>query len=292
VSHRAPAIDLPSRATIRSPRAAWRRWASRGALYAFLIAGALVVCLPYVWMISAAFKTPGEIFQTNLIPREPHLDNFRQLFRNYPIDLWLINSFIVSIVVLVSNLVWATSAGYAFARLRFPGRDTIFLIYIGAMMVPIQVRLIPSFILLRELGMLNTLQGIASIQLVEFFCIFLMRQFMLSLPYELEEAARIDGCSYLRLLVQIIVPNVKPALIALGLLSFTASWNNFLWPLVVINNPNVMTIQVGLSSMKGENLNWGVLMAGTAISAIPLAVLYVGLQRLFTQGVVLSGIKG
>ena len=159
-------------------------------------------------------------------------------------------------------------------------------------MVPLQVRLIPSFIIVKNLGWLDTYQGIASIQLIEFFGIFLIRQFMLNFPRELEDAARIDGCNWFRVMWQIIIPNSKPALAALAIFTFTSSWNNFLWPLVVVNKPDWMTIQVGLNAMKGEIIPWGILMAGTFISAFPLAVMYVLLQRLFVQGIVTSGIKG
>ena len=165
----------------------------------------------------------------------------------------------------------------------------MFFVYVGAMMVPIQVRLIPSLIIVKNLGWLDSYQGIASIQLIEFFGIFLIRQFMLNFPRALEDAARIDGCSWFWALWQIIIPNSKPAL---AIFTFTASWNNFLWPLVVINTPDWMTIQVGLSSMKGKIIPWGVLMAGTFVSAFPLAILYILLQRLFVQGIVTSGIKG
>ena len=280
--------------TLRSNRLTWTRRATRLVLYIYLTAGALLVLIPYVWMVSASLKAPAEIFQAgvNFLPTSFYTANYEVLFGDYQIVRWLVNSFVVGGIILLTNMTFTVTAGYAFARLRFKGRDFMFFVYVGAMMVPIQVRLIPSFIIVKNLGWLDSYQGIASIQLVEFFGIFLIRQFMLNFPRELEDAARIDGCSWFRVMWQIILPNSKPALAALAIFTFTASWNNFLWPLVVINRPDWMTIQVGLSSMKGEIIPWGVLMAGTFVSAFPLAVLYILLQRLFVQGIVTTGIKG
>ncbi|HJO07654.1 MAG TPA: carbohydrate ABC transporter permease [Chloroflexota bacterium] len=280
--------------TIHSERLKWMRRGSRLLLYTYLTIGALLVLIPYFWMVSASLKEPREIFQVgiNFLPHTFYTENYRILFSDYQIVRWLINSFAVAGIVLLTNMTFTVTAGYAFARLRFKGRDFMFFVYVGAMMVPLQVRLIPSFIIVKNLGWLDTYQGIASIQLIEFFGIFLIRQFMLNFPRELEDAARIDGCNWFRVLWQIILPNSRPALAALAIFTFTASWNNFLWALVVINQPDWMTIQVGLSSMKGEIIPWGVLMAGTFISALPLAILYVMLQKLFVQGIVTSGIKG
>ena len=285
-------MEFPT--TLHSTRLKWIRRIWRLMLYIYLTIAALIVLIPYFWMASASLKEPGEIFQVgvNFLPKTFYTENYRILFSDYQIVRWLVNSFVVAGIVMFTNMTFTVTAGYAFARLRFKGRDVMFFVYVGAMMVPLQVRLIPSFIIVKELGWLDTYQGIASIQLIEFFGIFLIRQFMLNFPRELEDAARIDGCNWFRVLWQIIIPNSKPALAALAIFTFTASWNNFLWALVVINKPDWMTIQVGLSSMKGEIIPWGVLMAGTFISALPLAILYVMLQRLFVQGIVTSGIKG
>ena len=280
--------------TIRSKRTQnWRR-IGRIVLYAALVMGVLFVTIPYLWMLSASLKQEREIYEPglNFLPNSLYLQNYIDIVEDYQIIRWLLNSFLIGFIVIVSNMTFTVLAGYAFARLRWPGRDFIFYTYLGAMMIPIQVRLIPSFIIIKELGWVNTYQGIASLQLVEFFGVFLIRQFMLNMPRELEDAARIDGCGWFRVLWQIIIPNSKPALAALAIFTFTASWNNFLWPLVVINQEHYMTIQVGLASMKGEIIPWGLLMAGTMISAVPLFIVYIILQKLFTQGIVMSGIKG
>lgn len=280
--------------TIRSQRSRWVHVVGRTALYAVLAAGILYVTIPYVWMFSASLKEEREIYEPglNFLPSSFYLENYIEVLRDYKLLRWLLNSFVIGFIVIATNMTFTVLAGYAFARLRWPGRNFLFFVYLGAMMIPIQVRLIPSFIIIKELGWINTYQGIASLQLVEFFGVFLIRQFMLNMPRELEDAARIDGCGWFRVLWQIILPNSKPALAALAIFTFTASWNNFLWPLVVINQADYMTIQVGLSSMKGEIIPWGLLMAGTMISAVPLFIVYVLLQSLFTQGIVMSGIKG
>lgn len=280
--------------TIRSKRTqSWRR-VGRFILYAALIMGILFVTIPYLWMLSASLKQEREIYEPglNFLPNSLYLQNYIDIVQDYQIIRWLFNSFLIGFIVIISNMTFTVLAGYAFARLRWPARDFLFYVYLGAMMIPIQVRLIPSFIIIKELGWVNTYQGIASLQLVEFFGVFLIRQFMLNMPRELEDAARIDGCGWFRVLWQIIIPNSKPALAALAIFTFTASWNNFLWPLVVINQEHYMTIQVGLASMKGEIIPWGLLMAGTMISAVPLFIVYIILQKLFTQGIVMSGIKG
>ena len=266
----------------------------RVGVYAFLMAGALVVLLPYAWMISASLKPEADVFQTglNLIPREIRWQNYADVWRQYPLGRWLLNTFLVASIETLSTVVTSVLAGFAFARLRFWGRDPLFYLYLGAMMVPIQVTLIPSFIIVRQLGLLNTYQGIAVIHLVQFFGVFLMRQFLLNIPGELEDAARIDGCSWWRVLWQIVLPISMPAVAALSILAFTAGWNDFLWPLVVINKPDIMTIIVGLASMRSESTPWGLLMAATTISALPLTIVYIAFQRWFTEGITMSGIKG
>jgi ABC-type glycerol-3-phosphate transport system permease component len=198
----------------------------------------------------------------------------------------------VASVETISTVITSVLAGFAFARLRFWGRDTLFYLYLAAMMVPIQVTLIPSFIIVRQLGLLNSYEGIAIIHLVQFSGVFLMRQFLLNIPSDLEDAARIDGCSWFRVLWQIVLPISMPAVAALSILAFTAGWNDFLWPLVVINKPDIMTIVVGLASMRSEATPWGQLMAATTISAIPLTIIYVVFQRWFTEGITMSGLKG
>jgi ABC-type glycerol-3-phosphate transport system permease component len=266
----------------------------RIGVYAFLVVGALVVLLPYVWMIVSSLKYEDEMFKTGwqIVPTRLRWQNYSDAMTQYPLGRWIGNTILVATIETASTILTSVLAGYAFARLRFWGRDQLFYLYLGAMMVPIQVTLIPSFMIVRSLGLLNTYQGIAVIHLVQFSGIFLMRQFFLNIPSELEDAARIDGCSWLRVLWQIILPVSLPAVAALGILAFTTGWNDFLWPLVVVNKPDIMTIVLGLASMRSESTSWGPLMAATTLSAVPLTVIYLLFQRWFTEGIVTSGIKG
>ena len=266
----------------------------RIGVYAFLVGGALVVLLPYVWMIGSSLKYEEDMFRTGwqVIPTRLRWQNYADAWTQYPLGRWIFNTVLVASVETFSTILTSVLAGYAFARLRFWGRDQLFYLYLAAMMVPIQVTLIPSFMIVRSLGLLNTYQGIAVIHLVQFSGIFLMRQFFLNIPSELEDAARIDGCSWLRVLWQIVLPVSLPAIAALGILAFTTGWNDFLWPLVVVNKPDIMTIVLGLASMRSESTAWGPLMAATTLSAVPLTVVYLLFQRWFTEGIVTSGIKG
>lgn len=263
-------------------------------VYAFLTVGALIVLLPYIWMVGSSLKYEDEMFRTGwqVIPTRIRWENYSDVWRQYPLGRWLFNTILVASVETLSTILTSVLAGYAFARLRFWGRDQLFYLYLGAMMVPIQVTLIPSFMIVRSLGLLNTYEGIAVIHLVQFSGIFLMRQFFMNIPSELEDAARIDGCSWFRVLWQIVLPVSLPAVAALGILAFTTGWNDFLWPLVVVNKPDIMTIVLGLASMRSESTAWGPLMAATTVSAVPLTVVYLLFQRWFTQGIVTSGIKG
>jgi ABC-type glycerol-3-phosphate transport system permease component len=287
-----------SRRRAKKDRAAARRrrLIERGGLYAFLIGGAVLVLVPYIWMVLTSLKPEEDMFQvgilSSLVPSRIRWQNYAEAWTQYPLGRWLFNTFLVASIETVSTVITSVLAGYTFARLRFWGRDVLFIMYLGAMMVPVQVTLIPSFIIVRWLGLLNSYAGIAILHVVQFFGVFLMRQFFLNIPSELEDAARIDGCGWFQVLWRIVLPVCMPAVGALSVLAFTAGWNNFLWPLVVINKPEIMTIMVGLASLRGEVTPWGLLMAATAISALPLTVIYMLCQRLFTQGIVMTGIKG
>jgi multiple sugar transport system permease protein len=268
----------------------------QGALYLLLTAGALIVLLPYFWMILTSLKPEQDMFRlgivASLVPSEIRWMNYVEAWRDYPLGRWLFNTFLIASIETISTVITSVLAGYAFARLRFWGRDVLFVLYLGAMMVPIQVTLIPSFIIVRSLGLLNSYEGIAILHLVQFFGVFLMRQFFLGIPRELEDAARIDGCNWFQVLWKIVLPVSMPAIAVLAVFAFTAGWNNFLWPLVVINKPEIMTIMVGLASMRSDVTPWGQLMAATTISAVPLTLMYLAFQRFFTQGIVTTGLKG
>jgi multiple sugar transport system permease protein len=189
-------------------------------------------------------------------------------------------------------LVTSVLAGYSFGRLKFWGRDVLFLLVLGTMMIPSQVTLIPSFIIMKWFGWLNTYQGLIVPRIVTGFGVFLMRQFFLSIPREIEDAARIDGCGRFGVLMRVLLPLVTPALATLAIFTFNNSWNEFFWPLIIASTGDMRTIQVAISSFRGEDTNWGVIMAAVTLAALPVMVVYLVLQRYFVKGIVMSGLKG
>lgn len=272
-----------------------RRLLPNTALFIVLVIGALITLLPYVWMVSSSLKTEAEVFTAgiNFIPANPSLDAYTRALAKTQVARYLANSLFVSLGETTLVCFTSVLAGYAFARLRFPGRDLIFLIVLGTMMIPTQVTMIPSFILVKWLGWIDTYQGLIVPRAVMAFGIFLMRQFFMTIPYELEDAGRIDGCNRPRLLLQIMLPLTGPALATLAIFSFTNAWNEFFWPLIVTTSEEVKTIQVALATMRGgEVIEWTTLMATVTMSALPTLVVYLLLQRYFTKGIIMSGIKG
>jgi multiple sugar transport system permease protein len=264
-------------------------------LQGVLIGAVVVTLLPYVWMISSSFKPNSDIISATiqLIPPHPILDNYVIALTREPVLQAIINSLIMAggetIAVVVTSIITA----YPLARLNFRGRDTVFLIILGAMMIPSQVTMIPTFILMKWFGWIDTYQGLIVPRAVTPFGVFLMRQFLLTLPRELEEAAAIDGCGRLRTLLQICVPHLGPAAATLAIFTFTASWNEFFWPLIVVQSQEMQTIQMLIAAMKqSEAADWGVIMAVITLSVLPTIAIYFILQRYFVKGVALSGMKG
>lgn len=275
-------------------RPGWRVGIRRAAIYGILLGAAIVVLFPYIWMLSSSLKSESEIFtkEIQIIPRSIQWKNYLRIWGNYPLGQWLLNSIIVGSVETLCVVATSILAGYAFSRLRFWGRDVLFYIYLGTMMIPIQVTLIPSFLIIKYFGWINTYQGLFLPHIAAPFGVFLMRQFFFNIPSELEDAARIDGCNWLRVLVQVVLPLTLPAICSLAIFAFTFSWNAFLWPLVVTNTKEMFTIQIGLASMKGEIMAWDALMAATVLSALPILVVYLTFQRYFVKGIATTGLKG
>ena len=273
--------------------------ADQVVLYVVLIVLAAVMIYPFLWSVTASFKTNRQIFSGNpldLIPRPATFDNYRQAFALMPFGRFLLNSAMLAIVVPAASILIGSMAAYAFARMDFSGRDLIFLALLGVMMMPGHITLIPRFALVRKLGWINKytaliIPGIFSGQLV--FNVFLMRQHFLSVPKELEEAALIDGCSRWGVWWKVVMPNSKPAIATLAIIGFKSEWNSFLWPNIVINDYLKMPIQVGLSCLQSNmRTGWDVLMAGTTIAIIPLIVIFLCFQRFFISGVMTSGMGG
>lgn len=264
-------------------------------LYIILIIYAIITCVPFVWALSASFKPLAEIVAagTNLIPQQFTLENYREIFTQEPLfGRWLFNSVFVAICVTSCNLIFNSMAGYALARLRFPGNQVWFLLILLVLMVPAQITLIPTFLILKNLGWLNSYQGLIVPNVVNATFIFMMRQFFINFPKELEEAAALDGLSHLEAFFQIVLPLAKPALAAQAIFIFMGTWNNFLMPLVVISDSEMFTLPLGLNTFKGQYISyWNYIMAASMIFTLPALFIYVFFNRYFIQGVTFTGGK-
>ncbi|WP_026486280.1 carbohydrate ABC transporter permease [Caldanaerobius polysaccharolyticus] len=259
-----------------------------------LMLGAITMILPFLWMISTSLKPLSEVFvfPPKFFGSKIVWQNYTKLTERFPFWLFFLNSLKISIIVVFAQLVTSSMAGFVFARLNFRFRDSIFALYLATMMIPGQVTMIPNFILMKTYGLVDTHYSLILPALVSAFGTFLMRQFFLTIPKELEEAARIDGCTPFDIYWRIFLPLSKPAIATLGIFVFMGIWNDFLAPLVYINSQNKMTLPLGLASMQGMySTDWPALMAGTTISLIPILVVFLAAQDLFIKGVTLSGLK-
>ena len=261
----------------------------------FLAPVALIMAAPLIWMAITSIETPSEAlhFPPVLIPAGIDWHNYTAAVDSAPFGAWYLNSVIVCAVVVVSNVMLCALAAYAFARIRFLGSNLVFIALLATLMVPFQVVLIPTFLIVRHLGLIDNIGALIAPNLVNAFGIFMLRQFFRTLPIELEEAARIDGCSRLGVLVKIVLPLSVPALSTLALITLLWTWNDFLWPLVAINTESHMTLQVGLSTFQGAHqTQWTILMAGNMMALIPMVVAFVLTQRSFVRSIAASGLKG
>ncbi|HBY98892.1 MAG: carbohydrate ABC transporter permease [Ardenticatenaceae bacterium] len=268
--------------------------------YALLIAFALAMILPFIYSIINSFKLPPEIAShpERLIPAEFTLRNYKLLTQGAAaVPLWTFNSAIVAAVIMAGHIAFDSLAGYALARLNFPGRGLIFLAILGTMMIPGIVLIIPRFIVLKQLGWLGTYQGLMVPGLADAFGIFLMKQFFEAIPGEIEEAAKIDGASRFEMFWRIVMPMAGPALAALAIFGFQGSWNDLIGPLIVVaNNRQLWTLPLGLALLKGgavgSTLDWGLFLAGSLLTTLPMAFVFLFFQRYFIEGVSYSGLKG
>ncbi|MCZ3378295.1 carbohydrate ABC transporter permease [Rhizobium sp. AG207R] len=253
---------------------------------------ALMTLFPLLWMVSIAFKPAAESFSSSLIPEAPTLDNFIYVLTGVPFIRYMLNSFLVSATVTMVALFFHTMAGYALARLRFPGREIIFLAIFSTFLVSLPVVIVPLFIIVKAMGMINSYAGLIIPAIFNAFGIFLLRQYYLSLPREIEEAAVIDGAGYWRIYWSVILPLSRPIMSALAILFFLANWNSFLWPLTITSNPNLWMVQVGIANFKSQySASWNYMMAASTIVAIPTLVLFVIFQRQIMDSLKTSGLK-
>jgi len=267
------------------------KWTS----HVFLMFGALTMIAPFLWTIGTSLKQLHEVFvfPPTLLGERLVWDNYMRIADRFPFDVYFWNSFKITVIVVSAQLVTSSMAGYVFARLRFPFRDAMFASYLATMMIPIQVTLIPNFIIMRHYNLIDTHWSLILPALVSAFGTFLLRQFFLTIPAELEEAAKMDGCTPFGIYWRIFVPLSKPAMATLGVFVFMGMWNEFMAPLIYINSQSKMTLPLGLASMQGlYGTDWPVLMASAVLSIAPLIVIFLLAQDFFIKGVTLSGLKG
>jgi multiple sugar transport system permease protein len=265
--------------------------------YLFLAVGSAVMLLPFLWMILSSFMTAQEIISRPLtwFPADPGFDAYRGLRNAIPLGRMYLNSMIVTTVTTFGILLTSSLAGYGFAKFQFPGRDILFLIVLATMMIPFFVVMIPIFWMIGKFGWIDSYPGLIVPNIVTAFGIFLMRQYMLSLPDEILDAARVDGASELEIYWRIVLPLSTPVIGALTILAFVYQWNNFLWPLVVARSDSMWTVPVGLNSLRVYASSAQVVnmqMAGATLGVVPVIIVFLALQRYFVRGIALTGVKG
>ena len=278
-------------------RAVSRRWVSTRWIAALLVAcGAITVFFPFFWMAVTSLKTAPEIQRVPLqIAPDSwgNLANYQEVFKREPFIRYLLNSALVASIAALSSLVVSSLAGYGFAKFRFPGRDAFFLAIVGILMVPFQSVVVPLYLWVNRFGLLDTYLGIVAPDLVSVFGVFLMRQAIEMIPNDYMDAARIDGCSELGIFFKVVLPSVKPAMATLLIIKFMWNWNEFFWPLVVINSPSMRVVTIGLMSFTNIYfIEYNLLTAAAVISILPILLIFLTLQRWVVQAVVMSGLKG
>ena len=285
-----PATPLAIRPKSREGYLRTPRW-----LYAVMAAGLVVVVIPFVWMVISSFKPEAEVrsIPPTWWPENVTTENYQLLFTQLDFPTFFMNSAIVAIVTAAGNMVFCSMLGYALAKLHFPGKKLVFALVLGTLMIPGVVTFIPLFVLTTNIGLANSLPGMILPFLAGPFGVFLMRQYILSLPDELIQAARVDGAGELRIFFSVILPLCGPAIATLGVLTFLTSWNNFLWPLVIATDESKYTLPVALALYAvGQNATkYGLLLAGSVVVVLPVLVVFLVLQRRIMQGIAMTGIK-
>ncbi len=262
-------------------------------LYVALVVGGLIMLFPFIWTVVTSI-TPGATLTSTpkLIPDNPSLAPYAELFNRVPFAQVIANSLIIAIVSTILQLVTSSMAAYAFTRLPFRGRGAIFVLYLATMMIPFQVLIVPLFAEMKTLGLINTYLGAILPTIASAFGVFLLRQAMSTVPYDLDQAATLDGAGHFRIFFQIMLPLVRPALATLAVFAFLNTWNSFLWPLIILRDPTMQTLPVALSTLQGQfSTQWDVLMAGSVVSIIPMFALYLFAQKYIVQGVAGTGLK-
>jgi multiple sugar transport system permease protein len=278
----------PRRRTVSIARRSW--------VYVLLALGLAITVLPFVWMLLGSIKTQGELVQEppTWLPHSPTADNYVRMWEKLDFPRFFLNSSVIAGLITISNLVFTSMVGYALAKLRFAGRDKLFLLVIGTLLVPTSVTVVPLFVLVAKLGLVDTYWAVILPAAAAPIGVFLMRQFMLSIPDDLIEAARVDGAGEFFIFWRIVMPLSVPALAANAIITFLPAWNALLWPLIVLQSQEKYTLPVALAIFsRGQfQADYGLLMAGSVVLVVPVIVLFLLLQRRFTQSVAMTGIKG
>lgn len=267
----------------------------RAILWIVLLALGITMILPFLWTLSASFKSNNEIFSVPFewIPRELKRDNYEEVWTAVPFLTYFLNTLKLSVIVTVGQVVTCSLAAYSFSKMNYPGRDKIFMCYLATMMVPWHAIMIPQFIIVKNMGLYDTHWSLILLQLFSAFGVFLMRQYMMGVPRELSEAARIDGCGELAIYGRVIMPICRPAVATLIILTFNFMWNDYMGPMIYLTSDKLKTIQVGLASFSSlYRTDYGPIMAGTVCSLIPMLIIFVAAQKYLIEGVAFSGIKG
>jgi multiple sugar transport system permease protein len=285
------------RSTVFAYRIPFRAQQTISLLITYVIVGlgAVIMLWPFLWMAFTGLKPDAEIlrFPPTLLPQEVTFTNWTTVLDRVPLfPRYFSNSLVMALGLIVGRLIVDCLAAYAFARIEFPGRDIIFLVFLSALMVSSQTLIVPLYIIVSRLGWLNSFQGLIVPGLADAFGIFMLRQFFMGIPHELEDAATIDGCGLLGVLVRIYIPVSIPALVTLSLFSFISGWNSFLWPLLVATKNEWRTVEVGLAILSvSERMNWGMLMAASTMAVIPIIILFMLVQQKLIEGISIAGVR-
>ena len=268
---------------------------AKALINGLLIGGTLVAVFPLLWMLSVSFMRPGEAsaLPPPLLPAQATLANYRELFERAGMGRYLLNSLAISSAITLLSLAFNLMAGYAFAKLRFRGRERLFQALLGGLVIPAQVAMLPLFLLLKYLGLVNSYAAVVMPAMATIFGIFLVRQYARGIPDDLLEAARIDGAGELRIFVQIVLPLLKPIMVTLAIFTFLTAWNDFMWPLIALTGQEHYTLPIALASLSREHVQDSeLMMAGSVVTVLPVLVLFLALQRYYLQGLLLGSVKG
>lgn len=264
-------------------------------IHIILLLGILITITPFIWMLLTSLKTLGESTQIppSIIPKKFMWANYKEVLKTLPFSTFYFNTIVSTVVKTVGQVLLCSMAAYAFARIEFPFKNAIFILILSVLMVPGQIFLLPQYMIMQKLGLLNTLRALIIPGLFSAFGTFLLRQFFMTLPKELEEAAILDGCNHFQIYWKIMMPLAKPGLTSLGIFTALWSWNDLMWPLIVNTSDHKMTLSAGLASLQGQHLtNFPILMAGSVMAIWPMIVLFIIFQKSFVEGIALTGTKG